>query len=255
MAGSERRQVVGGDDEELVGAIPAEDGLGRELGAEHVGDLEDRRSPAAWPCVSLRSRKLSMSRSAIADGPAHGTGGLHRVGQRLDQAAVVHGPGERVTPPGFEQQRGTPADAALGGAEDEEEQDRGEGGRTQRDDDDLASHVVELAEDRGRVAPDPDDRDDLLVDLEREVLAQDLAAQGQGAPSPPNSLGAMIAALTRLSRAAWKSTEIGPADPVGPWLGEEQCAVRQAHLHAEVVGPLGERREIGLERRGPLGRR
>ena len=79
----------------------------------------------------------------------------------------------------LEQLVGLAQDASLGGPEHEVEGDGREGPGEQRDEHDLSTELIEVAEDRRRVPPDPDDRDDLAVDLDREVRAQDVVG-GQG---------------------------------------------------------------------------
>ena len=172
----ERREVGRRDDEELVGSVPPE---GRSLGqfdAEQVGDLEDRLVAGRVAVGLVQQPEVVDVEERDPHGLRVGAGRLDGPREGFDEAAVVERAGERVAPPGFDEQRGPPADPRLGRTEDEEQEDRRERRGAQRDDDDLASHLVELAEDRRRVAPDADDGDHVVAHFEREVLAQDVAA-------------------------------------------------------------------------------
>ena len=173
--------------------------------------------------------------------------------ERHHQAAVVERAGERIAPLGFEEQRGPPADPRLGGAEDEEQEDRREQGGAQGHDDDLAADVVELAEDRRRVPPDGDHRDHVLADLEWEVLAQDVAADGQGIERFGAVRGDDHAGDLTVQRRLEGDRRRGEPSG-GAGAREEERAVRQAELDAEVVGACVERGEVRLEGRDAIRR-
>ena len=63
-----------------------------------------------------------------------------------------------------------------------------------------------------------------------------------------------IAAVTRLSSAAWKSTEIGARLPEAPALEKSERPVRQADLDAEVIRPSVERGQVRLQGRNAIRR-
>ena len=98
---------------------------------------------------------------------------LDRQGQGLDERTVVQCAGQRVPSGGVDEGLGLAADPSLGGPEHEEQREGGDETGRQRDQDDVAAHRLELGEDGRGVAPDADDRLDLPVGDQREVLAQD----------------------------------------------------------------------------------
>jgi hypothetical protein len=93
---------------------------------------------------------LSISIIGDADGPHLGPRALDGVGQRRHDRAVVQRAGQRVALGRLEQRRRLPGEPPLSRSEDEEEQRAGDERRAQRQDHDLAAHVLEALQDRHR---------------------------------------------------------------------------------------------------------
>ena len=102
-----------------------------------------------------------MSRSAIPRVSFGVARGLDRDRQHPDQRAVIQRAGQLVQARRLEQLVGLAQDASLGGPEHEVQGDGRQGPGEQRDDHDLSTQLIEVAEDGRRISPDPDDRDDL----------------------------------------------------------------------------------------------
>ncbi len=94
--------------------------------------------------------------------------------QRPDQRAVIERAGHLVEASRLEELVRLAEDASLGRAEHEVQGDGREGAGEQRDEHDLATELIQVPEDRCRISPDAHDCDDLAVELDREVRAQDV---------------------------------------------------------------------------------
>ena len=80
----------GREEQEFVRAVATQDDAGRQVRARSSSTtVSSARSPAAWPYVSLSSRKLSMSTSATAKARALVPRPVDRPGDGVDQRAVV----------------------------------------------------------------------------------------------------------------------------------------------------------------------
>lgn len=116
---------------------------------------------------------------------------------------------------------------------------------------DLATELIEVAQDRGRVPPDPDHRDDLSVELDREVGAQHVTCRKWGT----DRLGIRDRMEPCCDGAAGRGDEIGrrlPACPAGgPGAGQEEGAVRRPDFDAHDLAGGIDRRELRLEGGGP----
>ena len=173
-----------------------------------------------------------MSSRAIADRLAWPSGPSRRPRRGPStSAAVVGRAGQRVAPGRLDQLVGLAADPGLGGAEDEEQDERRHEPGRQRDHDHVLAHRAETRGDRLAVAPDADHGQDAVAVLEREVLAQErFRREGRA-----ERLGRRRAGERRGRRAGDRLGEVGTGSP-------------QAADRAEVVGcddvPSGRRISI-----------
>ncbi len=189
----------------------------------------------------------------IDEGDRHrptGRAGRFRLeGEQADDRAVVERAGQRVAPGRFDEFGRLAGQAALGGPEDEEQQ----GGRDQRGgqghEHDVASDGRESIEDRHGIAPDPDDTEDLAVDREREVLAQ----QRRGAEGIGTGLGRLGRKDHRPGLAADGQGEVAtdrhrlPAD--GWVVRGHDGAIGPAQFDAQDLAGSDERRELDFQLR------
>ena len=115
-------------------------------------------SPAAWPYVSLSSRKLSMSMRATPTAACVDAGALDGGRDQVDQRPVVERPVSVSWSSASTSARVWRVMRALRRAEDEVQDDgRDQAGR-QRHQREVATDALEGREDRRGVAPDADDR-------------------------------------------------------------------------------------------------
>ena len=82
---------------------------------------------------------------------------------------MIQGAGQLIEARRLEQLIGLAQDASLGSTEDEVQGDSRQGPGEEGDEHDLSTQLIQVAEDRGRVSPDPDDSDDPAIELDREV--------------------------------------------------------------------------------------
>ena len=83
-------------------------------------------SPARWPWLSFRSRKLSRSTRATPSGVPAARARSISAGEVGDERAVVQRPGQRVPLGRLDERGGLAGQPALRRAEDQEQQDRGD---------------------------------------------------------------------------------------------------------------------------------
>ena len=92
--------------------------------------------------------------------------------QVLDHGAMVEHPRERIPPGRFHQCAGLALQAAVGGSEDEVEEDRQHGGRHERDQQHLLARLRALRQDRGRVAIHLEDGLGRAVHGDRQIFLE-----------------------------------------------------------------------------------
>ncbi len=112
----------------------------------------------------------------------------------------------------------------------------------------LPADLLELGEDRNRIAPDPDDAADLSVGDQREVFADDV---GRAEGRPGSLAGGDVGDAGRRSVAGQGRDEIGahrtrPATSQRV-VGRDDPAIRAADLDPEDLAGRDERREPPLE--------
>ena len=189
-----------------------------------------------------------MSTSAIpsVSSPCRAASIAHR--EHPDECAVIERAGHLVEAGRFEQLVGLSEDASLGGPEHEVERDRRHGSGEQRDEHDLATEPVEVAEDRQCVPPDPHDGDDLAVDLDGEVRTQDVA-HGQGAPTDSASATGWNPAVTAPPAAVMKSGVSSPRmSTCVAGVGQQDRSIRQSDLDAQDLARGDKGVDLRLER-------
>ena len=195
-------------------------------------------------------------------------GRLDRDRQRPDQGTVIQRAGHLIQPSGLEEFVGLPEDAALRGAKHEVQGDGRQGAREQGDDHHLATELIQVPEDRCRISPDTHDRDDLAVELDREVRPQDVTcrqdrADGLGIgdrmePGRDRSVGrghevrreesgrsGGVVGVGQQDRAAWRTDFDAQDLPVGddrPHLGLEGGGARRGQAAWPEIG----RDEVGI---------
>ena len=143
--------------------------------------------------------------------------GLELVGQLDDDRAVVEQPGQGVAPLGLEQGPRLALEAPVGGPEDEVQEHRQDRGREAGDADDPVAGRVGRVEDRRRVAVDLEDRADVAIGRDREVLLEDVlecCPSGRTVATSPSSASWMAAAVAPSSRASSSSSSSPACVPI-----------------------------------------
>ena len=185
---------------------------------------------------------------------------LDRDGQRPDQGAMIQRAGHLVQVRRLEELVGLPEDASLGGAKDEVQGDGRQSAGEQGDEHDLSTELIQVPEDRCRISPDPNDRDDLAVELDREVRAQDVVRRQDGT----DGLGVGDRMEPGRDRSASRGGEVGRRHPASPGrvggVGQEERAVGRPDLDAQDLPVSEDRPDLGRRAAarvvdGPPGRR
>ena len=200
------------DDEELVGTVAAEDGAGRELDAEQLGQGQDRLVARRMAVGVVEQAEVVDVEQGDRDRLPGRPSRLDGRGEGRHEAAVVRRIGQRIAPGRLDQLVGLAADPGLGGPEDEEQDERRHEPGGQRDHDHVLPHRAETRGDRLAVAPDADHGQDAVAVLERQVLAQErFRRQGRA-----ERLGRRRAGERRRRRAGDRLGEVGAGSPRPP---------------------------------------
>ena len=169
---------------------------------------------------------------------------LDRDCQRPDQGAVIQRAGQLVQLRRLEQLVGLPQDASLGGAKHEVQGNGRKSAGEQRDEHDLSTELIQVHEDRGRISPDTHDRDDLAVELDREVRAQDVTCRQGGT----DRLGLGDRMEPGRDRSASRGGEVGRRHPASPGrvggVGQEERAIRRPDLDAQDLSVSEDRPDL-----------
>ena len=149
---------------------------------------------------------------------------------------------------------GLPEDASLGGAKDEVQGNGRESAGEQGDEHDLSTKVIQVQEDRCRIPPDPNDRDDLAVELDREVGAQDVVRR----QDDTDGLGVGDWMEPSRDGSASSGGEVGRRHPASPGrvggVRQDERAVGRPDLDAQDLSVSEDRPDLGTQGSG-AGRR
>ena len=138
----------GGDEQELVGAVAAHDaGLG-QVTPELLDDREEGLVAGAMAVVVVEQPEVVDVDEGDPERRPSRSCALDLGGQVRHQRSVIERVGQRIAPRRLDEGRGLARQPALGRAEDEEQQHRGDDRGGQRDRDDVPS-------DAGRAARGP----------------------------------------------------------------------------------------------------
>ena len=170
------RALRRGHHQELVGSVPAQNGLFGQLGAQDAGDFLERpiaRAVAVGVVQETEVIDVHERDADRADRLRVGPPGLELGRQLGHDRAVVQQAGQCIAPRGLDELGGLPVQAPLSGTEDEVQQDRQQGRCTHRHDDRVAPCRVDARQHGGCVPVDLEHGHDVTADHDRQVFLQD----------------------------------------------------------------------------------